>query len=167
MPCGVGRIVYEEIKLVRGSTLGWFQLSNEECTGSKMVMSQGFITLWLSTADMPRQPRVSAYGHRQTHWYESTLAHCSLFCNCTCRLRSQPRQVELVVWAAWLQLVPTQGCQSCGRCSVSVAAFLGSAHRHQLKGTAVLWRQNSIRSVWHSWALLGHCRCMYQNTHRG
>ena len=41
-------------------------------------------------------------------------------------------------------------CDVRGRCSVSVAAFLRSAHGHQPKGTAVLWRQNSIRSVRHS-----------------
>ena len=79
---------------------------------------------------------------------------------------SQLRQVELMVQAARLQLAPTQGCQNCdvhGRCSVSVISLLCSAHRHQPKGTAVLQRWNSRRSVQHSQAFLGHYRHVYWN----
>ena len=44
----------------------------------------------------------------------------------------------------------------CGRCLGSAHVFFCSAHRHQPKGTAVLWRWYYMRSVQHSWAFLEH-----------
>ena len=63
MPRGVERITFKEIVSMWQCTWMVPTLSDVECTGSEMVMSQGILTLWLSTADMPCQPCVSAYGN--------------------------------------------------------------------------------------------------------
>ena len=57
--------MFEEIKLVCGSRLDHSgSLSKVEHTGSKMVMSQGILTLCLSTTDMLCQLHLSAYSHQ-------------------------------------------------------------------------------------------------------
>ena len=63
MQRGVGQIMFVEIVSLQQCTLMVLTLSDLERTGSKMVMPQGILTLWLSTADTPCQPHVSAYGH--------------------------------------------------------------------------------------------------------